>query len=140
MGKTMFVMSLFGKDKTLEVNCAGEEDPALQEFRHQIHRCILFDEAEPDMVIKYRKLFQAPNAIVQMGQSKTGCFSYPVYANDCILVICSNGWSEQLARMRPSHRAWLEANQVLITVTEPLFLPRNPEQGLSSSGACRPDV
>ena len=75
-----------------------------------------------------------------MGQSKTGCYSYSVYANDCMLVICSNGWSEQLARMRPSHKAWLQANQVLITVTEPLFLPSEPKQVSSSSGACRPEV
>ena len=69
MGKTMFVMSLFGKHKTLEINCAGEADPALHEFKHQVHRCILFDEAEPEMVNKYRKLFQAPSARGELSRS-----------------------------------------------------------------------
>ena len=72
MGKTMFVMSLFGKDKTLEVNCAGEEDPALQDFRHQTHRCILFDEAEPEMVIKYRKLFSSSECYRADGPEQDG--------------------------------------------------------------------
>jgi len=140
MGKTMFVMSLFGRDKTLEVNCAGQQDPALQEFRNTTHRCILFDEADPEMVIKYRNLFQAPNTIVQMGESLSPRYPYySVYANECLLVICSTGWSKRLARMRPSHKTWLQASQVLITVTEPLFLPSEPKQDSSSSGASRPE-
>ena len=92
LGKTMYVKSLFGSDKTLELNCAGEADPQLQDFKHTQHKCVLFDEADPGMVSKYRKVFQCPNSVIQLGQSKTGCFSYPVYLNDCLLVICCNHW------------------------------------------------
>ena len=133
MGKTMYVKSLFGKDKTLELNCSGEEDPQMQGYKHTQHKCVLFDEAAPEMISKYRKLFQCPNAVVQMAQSKTGCFSYPVYVNDALLVICCNHWKEQLARMASSCTKWIEANQVLISVTEPLFQEAGPTHRAISS-------
>ena len=121
MGKTAYAMSLFGKDRTLEVNCANEDQPALQAFRQDVHRCVLMDEASPDMVLTNRKLFQAPNAFVQLGQSKTGCHQYSVYMNDALIVIASNHWREALASMPHSQASWIEANQVLITVTKPLW-------------------
>ena len=97
MGKTAYAMSLFGKVVTLEVNCMGETSPELQSFRHHTHRCVLLDEAAPQMVLQNRKLFQAPNSMVQLAQSKTGCHSYEVYLNDALLVISSNHWVEALA-------------------------------------------
>ena len=42
-GKTQFIMSLFGRESTLEVNAADEESPALQTFDYKKHRCILLD-------------------------------------------------------------------------------------------------
>ena len=42
MGNTLYVMSLFGKERTLEINCANEEDPAMQSFQHTQHKCVLF--------------------------------------------------------------------------------------------------
>ena len=85
---------------------------------------MLLDEAAPELVLLNRKLFQAPNSMVQLAQSKTGCHSYEVYLNDALLVISSNHWVEALAKLRHSESAWLEANQVLIKVTRPLWVPR----------------
>ena len=132
MGKTAYCMSLYGKHATLEVNCMGESSPQLQSFRHHQHRCVLFDEAAPDLVLLNRKLFQSPNAMVQIAQSKTGCHSYSVYLNDALLVISSNHWSEALSRLPHSEAAWLEANQVLIRVTRPLWVPKQAEAASSS--------
>ena len=132
LGKTAYCMSLYGKHATLEVNCMGETSPALQGFRQEQHRCVLFDEAAPDMVLTNRKLFQCPNALVQMAQSKTGCHSYAVYLNDTLLVISSNHWGEALSRLPHSEAAWIEANQVLIRVTRPLWLPKGGKAASSS--------
>ena len=93
---------------------------------------MLLDEAAPELVLLSRKLFQAPNSMVQLAQSKTGCHSYEVYLNDCLLVISSNHWVEALAKLSHSESAWLEANQVLIKVTRPLWVPRQQAAGSSS--------
>ena len=132
LGKTAYAMSLFGKAATLEVNCMGETNPQLQSFRHHTHKCVLLDEAAPELVLLNRKLMMAPNSQVQLAQSKTGCHSYNVYVNDALLVISSNHWVEALAQLKPSESAWLEANQVLIKVTRPLWVPRQKAAGSSS--------
>ena len=129
MGKTAYCMNLFGKDATLEINCMGETSPQMQMFRHHTHKCVLLDEAAPEMVQLNRKFFQAPNSMVQLAQSKTGCHSYSVYLNDALLVISSNHWVEALAQLKRSESAWLEANQVLIKVTRPLWVRRQQTAG-----------
>ena len=123
-GKTQFVKSLFGTDATLEVNCAGEEHPTLADFQDEKHRVLLLDEASPTMVGFNRKLFQAPNALVQVAQSKTSCHSYSVYLNDTLIVICSNSWATDLLQCSQDVREWIQANQVLITVTRPLWISK----------------
>jgi len=121
MGKTQCAMSLFGRLATLEVNAAEEETPNLQDFDPQKHRCVLLDEAPPVMVLRNRKLFQCPNALVQLGQSKTNCHSYSVYLNDTLLIICSNSWACGVSRSPAAEADWIRANQVLITITEPMW-------------------
>ena len=110
--------------QTLEVNAASEEHPMLSAFRPELHKCILLDEAPARMVAMNRKLFQAPNAFVQVAQSKTSCHSYSVYLNDTLIVICSNSWEEHVSRMDTDGRNWIEANQVLARVTSPLWVER----------------
>ena len=116
-------MSLFGRESSLEVNAAGEDQPSLQNFDFQRHKLILLDEASPEMVLRNRKVFQAPNAVLELGQSKTNCHSYRVYLNGVLFVIASNGWADDVLALPPSSRKWIEANQVLVNVTRPLWLP-----------------
>lgn len=122
MGKTQYAMSLFGRESSLEVNAAGEDQPSLQHFDFKRHKMILLDEASPEMVLKNRKVFQAPNAVLELGQSKTNCHSYQVYLNNVLFVIASNGWVDEVGALPPSSRKWIEANQVLINVTRPLWV------------------
>jgi len=122
VGKTQFALSLFGHEHTLEINAADEKHPTLQSFSSEIHRCILLDEASPEMVATNRKLFQAPNALVQMAQSKTSCHMYQVYLNDTLICICSNSWQSQVDQLPASCRDWIMANQVLLRVTRPLWI------------------
>ena len=121
-GKTQFIMSLFGRESTLEVNAADEESPALQTFDYKKHRCILLDEAPPSMVLRNRKVFQCPNAMVTLGQSKTNCHSYSIYLNETLLAIASNDWQESVDALSRASRDWIYANQVYVKVTRPLWV------------------
>ena len=118
-GKTQFIMSLFGRQATLEVNAADEESPALQCIDYKKHRCILLDEAPPEMILRNRKVFQCPNAMVTLGQSKTNCHSYSIYLNETLLAIASNEWQESVDALSKASRSWIHANQVYVKVTRP---------------------
>ena len=121
LGKTQYIMSLFGRTATLEINAADEMSPSLQAFDYKEHRCILLDEASPEMVLRNRKVFQAPNAMVELGQSKTNCHSYSCYLNETLLCIASNSWSVAVDACPAASRDWIKANQVLIKITHPLW-------------------
>jgi len=121
LGKTQYAMSLFGREHTLEVNAACEESPNLAGFDHTKHKAVLLDEAPPEMVLRNRKMFQCPNAMVQLAQSKTSCHSYEVYLNDTLLIICSNSWSISVSQSPAVEASWIIANQVLVTITEPMW-------------------
>ena len=120
-GKTQYAMSLFGRESSLEINAADEEQPSLQHFDFKRHRLVLLDEASPEMVLKNRKVFQAPNALLELGQSKTNCHSYQIYLNNTLLCIASNAWGIAVDALPAASRKWIEANQVLITVARPLW-------------------
>jgi len=121
-GKTVFAMALVPPGRGLELNCSGTEDPPMKEFRHEVHDLVLFDEGSCSMVLKYKKLFQSPNAAVTIGSSATNMYAYSVYVHSTMMVIASNVWRREITMLRPEDRSWLEANQVLIEVDQPLFL------------------
>ena len=104
------------------MNCAGASHPPLRNFDPKVHNCVIFDEASPRMVLQYRRLFQAPNCQVIIGQSPTNQSSYPVYLNDTALVVCSNTWHLELPALAEADRCWLQANMVYIEVKERLWL------------------
>ena len=122
LGKTQFAVGLAGAKRTLEVNCAGASHPPLRNFDPKVHNCVIFDEASPKMVLQYRRLFQAPNCQVIIGQSPTNQSSYPVYLNDTALVVCSNTWHLELPALAEADRCWLQANMVYVEVKERLWV------------------
>ena len=74
------------------------------------------------MVLGYRRLFQAPNCQVVIGQSPTNQSCYPVYLNDTALVVCSNSWGMELTALPESDASWIRANMVFVQVTEKLWV------------------
>ena len=122
VGKTEFVRALFGASRTLELNCAScGLSPDLRQMNPLLHRLVLFDEASPEMVLKNRKLFQAPATLVDLGHSPTGMNVYRVWLNDAVLVVNSNRWSADCLKQSHEDRAWLAANQVLVFVNAPMW-------------------
>ena len=106
---------------TLEVICAGASHPPLRNFDSHIHRCVVMDEAPATMVLGYRRLFQAPNCQVIIGQSPTNQSCYPVYLNETAIIICSNSWHTELPALCESDAGWIRANMVFVQVSEPLW-------------------
>ena len=73
------------------------------------------------MILKNRKVFQCPNAMVMLGQSKTNCHSYSIYVNETLLEIASNEWQESVDALSRASRHWIHANLVYVKVTRPLW-------------------
>ena len=121
MGKTAFAFSIVEDGAALEVNCAGVEDPPLRAFSQSKHRLILFDEASTHMVLKNKRLFQAPNTPVIVGSSPTNALAYSVYLAETLLVVSSNDWERELGTLPENQRDWLVGNMVFIKVREKLF-------------------
>ena len=97
-------------------------DQPLRDFSYNLCDLVLLDEASVKMIWKYKKLFQCPNVLVQLGCGATTLFSYSVYIHCCLLVIASNTWRSKLSALPAEDRDWLEFNQVLVEVHEPLCL------------------
>ncbi len=119
--KTQFAKGLLGVEATYELNMAKTDDFCLRGFRPLTHRVVLWDEARPKLVSDNRKLFQCPAAWVDLGQSPTGTYVYWVWVNDAVMVICSNKWSQLLAKLPLADAEWVKDNQVLVMVPESLI-------------------
>ena len=122
LGKTQFVTARVPPGGWCDVNCSGVLDQPLRIFDMRAHSLILFDEASVQMVLKNRKLFQAPNALVTLGTSPTNRDAYSVYLNDTLLVICSNSWNLQVSLAPSVDAEWVRKNQVYVGVSEPLWV------------------
>ena len=71
------------------------------------------------MILRNRKVFQCPNAMVTLGQAKTNCYSYSIYLNESFLTIASNELQESVDCLSRASRDWIHADQVYVKVTRP---------------------
>ena len=74
-GKTQFAKALVPEGRSLDLNMASAPEPNLQEYDHEQHDWMLFDECSVQKVLLQKKLFQAPLSRVALGQSTTGCYA-----------------------------------------------------------------
>ena len=122
VGKTAFARSLCATGmEVLELNCASGKEPELRAYRLSKHDLILFDEIIASQVAEQRKLFQAQSAPVQLGCSATNCHSYGVFVWRKKMVLASNNWEESLKHLTVADREWVEANSMVLAVTEPMW-------------------
>jgi hypothetical protein len=122
MGKTRYCRSVAPPDQFMEVNCEKCPEPYLKGLDPTKITAILFDEAKPAMVIKCKKLFMAPNCWLTMGTSNTNCNSYTVWVHRCKMMICSNTWEEDLAKLSSEDQAWITNNSFFYRATEKLYV------------------
>ena len=120
-GKTRFAANLTTADRFFLVDCSSATEPELRLFDRDQHDVVCFDEAKPSMIIRAKKLVQAGVDMARLGQSATNQVSYQVWFHRVKLVVCCNGWDEQVRKMPSEDAAWLKKNSVYVKVTEPLF-------------------
>ena len=123
LGKTVCAQTLAtSTEHFLEVNCATCAEPPLRDYNCNQHEVVFFDEVKPQMVIKQKRLYQAPNVFITLGCSPTNKDTYKVYMYGTKIVLASNTWEHDVNHLEnPQDRDWLRKNQVYIKVTEPLW-------------------
>ena len=124
VGKTQFIRNVAQpRSCLLEVTCVDDVEPDLRAFRPGTHKWILLDEATPVTILRNRKLYQASNAVVTLGQSATQMYSYEVYLHQVRLVVCANDWESRMDdhRINAEGRAWLQQNSIVLNVQEKMW-------------------
>jgi len=122
LGKTQFAEQLVSWDKTLSVDCSSAIEPDLRQYASDEVDCIIFDEARAAMVIRSKRLFQAPMGLVNLGLSAPNCNAYQVMVHRKRMIVCSNSWSAEVLALTAADAAWIAANSVLVPVREPLWV------------------
>ena len=123
LGKSDYAKSLSAPSRTLDVNCAScDSEPPLRSYNPVDKDAILLDEASASLIVRNKKLMQGPAEPVELGSTQSNMYTYFVYVCKKKLIVSSNKWAEQLQELSESDRSWLEANQIYISVTEPLFI------------------
>jgi len=133
LGKTQYAEHVVGGKRSLSVDCSSAIEPDLRQYASDEVDCIIFDEAKAAMVIRCKRLFQAPMGFVNLGLSATNCYGYQVMVRRKRLVICSNSWSHEVMALTAADAAWMFANSVLVIVKEKLWEPEQARPIVPSS-------
>ena len=123
LAKTAFAMSLVGPGEGVEICCSNVDDePPLQAAYSPIkHNLILFDEMKPALMIRNKRLFQGPPTRVILGATRTNKYTYAAFVFRKRMVVGSNCWAEELAKLPEGDQKWIRANTIYLNVTTPMF-------------------
>jgi len=132
-GKSVFARSQSPENTTLVVDCSNAVVPDMSEYNSEQHSLIVFDEASASMILRHKKLFQAPPEIVVVGSSATNCFALRLVCYRKMMIICSNRWAHELASLIEEDRAWLQENAVCIEVRKPLWVPATASAAVAAA-------
>ncbi len=122
LGKTTFVRSWCEPDEILELSCEGMLEPDLREVKFNKTRVVLLDECSATLILSYKKVFMGSPALVTLGSSKTGCYSYKVWTHGVKFVICTNRWLDEVQALKPSDQQWLQRNTILLQVDACMYI------------------
>ena len=73
------------------------------------------------VVIRQKKLFQAPPVDVAMGSSATNCHAYSVFVSGVKFVVCSNDWTPKKQLLPVEDQAWLDHNSIVLKVEDRMY-------------------
>ena len=120
--KTQSVRAQYPIGALLELNCSGGcLTPDFTQLRPE-HQAILFDEASPQMIAKYKVEFQAGNNPCTLGTSQCQQYAYKQRLYRIQMIICSNKWHEELSWLYDlDDRKWIEENSIVQDVTLSTF-------------------
>ena len=116
VGKTLFCQGLALRRKVslLEIDRAGADTPDTSGYTFGEHRMVLCDEARAEMVLTYKKLFQASASFTRLGSCKTDCHAYSVWAHRVMFMVTSNRWYMELGKLPSEDSDWLWQNSELV--------------------------
>lgn len=124
-GKTRYAQSLFGKESSLLVSCQNVAVPNLRSFQWGVHKAIIYDEANAQMVVDNKAIFQGNYNFQGLGQSVCNQHFYEVFLYGVPQIVCCNDWMKQ--ELKAEDREWLNKNATLVEVTKPLFIAPSEE-------------
>ena len=121
-GKTTCCKLMASPEGYLEINCKGlTVQPNLRPVNH-LTELINFDEASVKWCLDNRKILQGPEIPVTMGDSNTGMLAYDVLLNGIKMVVCSNTWSEELAKVQCAmDQDYIEKNFLFVDCNELMY-------------------
>lgn len=113
-GKTQRAVALFGRARTLVVNCQGCGNylPSLKAFRRTEHVAVVFDEISPGQVLANKVLFQSGPEAVTLGQSACNQHAYQFFGHGVAMIFCSNHFDPDSEDLTVEDRGWLLENIV----------------------------
>ena len=82
---------------------------------------LVLDELGPEGAVKLKKILQASNDVAVLGTSPTMQHVYKIRTWRTMIVVTTNVWAARLQGMPVADYEWLQANGVLVVVTEPLW-------------------
>ena len=115
----------------LELDCGGKVEPNMKAYRPIFHDSVLFDQASVDLVIRAKKLFQAPLSYKSLGSSGTNCYSYDVWCHRTKFIVSSNKWEAELQEARHVDADWLRKNSVYVRIAGPMWVDDDAELAAS---------
>jgi hypothetical protein len=123
VGKTEYARGLVAcPTEVLELNCVNQKQFVdLRALSPGVHKLLLWDEAEPSLILNNKKLIQGQAVEVQMGMSSTSCHGYSIFPWGLLMVICSNTWSWHTRSLPHEDAQWLASNSIHVMVTSPLW-------------------
>jgi len=119
LGKTQYAMHLYGTTVTYYANCQNASEPNLSKFVRGEHKAIVLDEVTPEMVVKNKAMFQCNAEGVNLQESRCQQFSLWRFLYAVPLIVCTNSW--EIMKMPHEDSSWLQANSVLLRLTEPMW-------------------
>ena len=120
MGKTNLALSLFGVHYTFVSQCTGTITPYLAGYSRRHHKAILLDEAQPELVLAHKQLFQANVDGALVGNSTTGCYANYYWLYQVPLIISTNRWFTE-EELEKEDNKWLKENSIVVTITAPVW-------------------
>ena len=123
VGKSQYACSLARAGSVCFCDCQGATQPDLRTFRPRQDEVIVMDEAVPALVIRNKRLFQAPAEYVQLGLSATNMYSYRVWVHRVKIVVCCNDWIAGLNLLPASEREWIHHNSRYHYAATSLWIP-----------------
>jgi hypothetical protein len=93
-GKTNFALSLFGRRKSLVVNCQclGGNLPDIRRLDVAYHEAIVWDECDPRQILNNKVVFQSGPFGVTLAQSACNAHAYVKYLHRVAHIVCANSF------------------------------------------------